>query len=205
MLLAIETAETACSAALSVGATIVDERHEMVGRGHAERLIPMIGDLLQGRRPGRILVDCGPGSFTGVRVGIAAARALALGWQVPVSGYSAMTLIAASGFSIHDGHAIAVVMAGGHGQIFVQCFQRAPFGALGPLKSLVPEEAAAMCKDIPLALGSGAPALAAAGWAGRTGLSAPRAADVRLLAEADRSLPPVPIYGRLPDARPSAG
>src|SRR3546814_4372879 len=64
-----------------------------------------------------------------------------------------MTLIAASGFSIHDGHAIAVVMAGGHGQLFVQCFQRAPFGALGPLKSLVPEEAAAMCKDIPLALG----------------------------------------------------
>src|SRR3546814_16107250 len=82
--------------------------------------------------------------------------------------------------------AIAVVMAGGHGQLFVQCFQRAPFGALGPLKSLVPEEAAALCKDIPLALGSGAPALAAAGWAGRTGLSAPRAADVRLLAEAAR-------------------
>src|SRR3546814_12928995 len=77
----------------------------MVGRGHAERLIPMIGDLLQGRRPGRILVDCGPGSFTGVRVGIAAARALALGWQVPVSAYSAMPLIAASGISIHDGNA----------------------------------------------------------------------------------------------------
>src|SRR3546814_10196014 len=88
---------------------------DLVWRGHAGRLIPMICELLQGRRPGRILVDCGPGSFTGVRVGIAAARALALGWQVPVSGYSAMTLIAASGFSIHDGHAIAVVMAGGHG------------------------------------------------------------------------------------------
>src|SRR3546814_11831586 len=103
----------------------------MVGRGHAERLIPMIGELLQGRRPGRILVDCGPGSFTGVRVGIAAARALALGWQVPASGYSAMTLIAASGFSIHDGHAIAVVMAGGHGQIFVQCFQNRQSVMLG--------------------------------------------------------------------------
>src|SRR3546814_19632417 len=110
----------------------------MVGRGHAERLIPMIGELLQGRRPRRILVDCGPGSFTGVRVGIAAARAPALGWQVPVSGYSAMTLIAASGFTIHDGHALAVVVAVGTGKPFVTCFTRAHFGALGPPKSPVP-------------------------------------------------------------------
>src|SRR3546814_12014726 len=107
----------------------------MVGRGHAERLIPMIGELLQGRRPGRILVDCGPGSFTGVRVGIAAARALALGWQVPVSGSSALTLIAASGFSIHDGPATAVVMAGGHGPPFIQCVHPAPFVDLGPRQS----------------------------------------------------------------------
>src|SRR3546814_21160591 len=62
-----------------------------------------------------------------------------------------------------------------------------------------------MCKDIPLALGSGAPALAAAGWEGRTGLSAPRAADVPLLAAADRSLRPVPVYDRLPDPRSSPG
>src|SRR3546814_20140610 len=107
-----------------------------------------------------------------------------------------MTLIAASGFSIHDGHAIAVVMAGGHGQLFAQCFQRAPFGSQGPLTSLVPEESAAMCKDIPLALGSGAPALAAAGRAGSTGLSGPRAWVVRLLGVGARHLAPVPVYGR---------
>ena len=52
----------------------------MVGRGHAERLVPMIAELLGGRRPDAILVDCGPGSFTGVRVGLAAAHGLAIGW-----------------------------------------------------------------------------------------------------------------------------
>ena len=68
----------------------------MVGRGHAERLLPMIEELLGGRRPTAILVDCGPGSFTGVRVGLAAAHGLAIGWRVPLAGYSSLALIAAA-------------------------------------------------------------------------------------------------------------
>ena len=88
MLLVIDSATAACSAAL-IGAdgALVDERHELVGRGHAERLVPMIAELLGGRRPASILVDCGPGSFTGVRVGLAAAHGLAIGWRVPLAGY----------------------------------------------------------------------------------------------------------------------
>ena len=95
MLLVIESATAACSVALIDGETLIDERHEIVGRGHAERLIPMISEMLGDRRPDAILVDCGPGSFTGVRVGLAAAQGLAIGWGVPLAGYSAMALIAA--------------------------------------------------------------------------------------------------------------
>src|SRR3954452_22231397 len=94
--LVIETATPACSVALLRGDEVVGEAHEIVGRGHAERLLPMIEALLAGRRPNAILVDCGPGSFTGVRVGIAAAHGLAIGWQVPLSGYSSMAAIAAA-------------------------------------------------------------------------------------------------------------
>ena len=80
--LVIETATAACSVALiedaADGLRVIDARHDVVGRGHAERLLPMIEELLAGRRPSSILVDCGPGSFTGVRVGLAAAHGLAI-------------------------------------------------------------------------------------------------------------------------------
>ena len=56
----------------------------------------MIADLLAGRIADAILVDCGPGSFTGVRVGLAAAHGLAIGWKVPLAGYSSLALIAAA-------------------------------------------------------------------------------------------------------------
>src|SRR5215207_4559669 len=95
MLLAIDTATAACSVALIERGHIIDERHEAVGRGHAERLVPMLDEMLRQRRPTAIAVDCGPGSFTGVRVGLAAAHGLAIGWQVPLSGYSSLSLIAA--------------------------------------------------------------------------------------------------------------
>ena len=59
MLLVIDSATAACSAALIEDDRLLDERHELVGRGHAERLLPMIADLLAGRIPTAILVDCG--------------------------------------------------------------------------------------------------------------------------------------------------
>src|SRR3712207_4873202 len=94
MLLVIDSATAACSVALIDGESLVAERHEVIGRGHAERLMPVVEELLDGRRPNAIAVDCGPGSFTGVRVGLAAAHGLAIGWQVPLHGYSSLALIA---------------------------------------------------------------------------------------------------------------
>lgn len=198
MLLVIDSASGACSAALIAGGAVIDERHEIVGRGHAERLVPMIDDLLAGRRPTEILVDCGPGSFTGVRVGLAAASGLAIGWGVPLTGYSSMALTAASAPA---GEAVTVALAGGHGQLFVQSYGGDPLRALDDLRSLDPGDAAAAPSPLSI-YGSGAATLVAArghGSAHNPGLCA---ADAIRLPAALRSLPPLPIYGRAPDARP---
>ena len=196
--LVIETVTPACSVALlGADGRLLDERHEVVERGHAERLLPMIETLLSGRRPAAILVDCGPGSFTGVRVGLAAAHGLAIGWGVPVSGYSSMALIAAaSGAS-----APAVALLGGHGELFVQEYGGDPIAPIGELKSLAPDAAAAAIAA-PVVLGSGAIVVVEARGHGEWRDALPRAADALALPPALRSLPPKPIYGRGPDAKP---
>jgi len=200
MLLVIDSATAACSVALFDGSHLLGERHEVVGRGHAERLIPMIGDLLEGRRPSAILVDCGPGSFTGVRVGLAAAHGLAIGWGVPLTGYSSMAAIAA----MHGGGGdVGVALQGGHGQLFVQSYGHGPIAPLDELQSLTPDAAAAAIAA-PIVLGSGAEMLVTLRGYGEAVDALPRASAAADLPEALRSLPPRPIYGRAPDAKPMA-
>jgi tRNA threonylcarbamoyl adenosine modification protein YeaZ len=199
MILVIDTATAACSVALVEGGVLVDARHERVGRGHAERLLPMVEALLAGRRPGSILVDCGPGSFTGVRVGLAAAHGLAIGWGVPLAGYSSMAAVAAA--AAGAGGEIAVALEGGHGQLFVQTFGEERMRPLDMLRSLPPAEAAAVIGTHRVA-GSGAAALVAARGSGEAVDALPLAADARLLPAELRSLPARPIYGRAPDAKP---
>jgi tRNA threonylcarbamoyladenosine biosynthesis protein TsaB len=201
--LVIETATPACSIAMLDGVDVIAGRHEVVGRGHAERLVPMIGDMINevGATPGSILVDCGPGSFTGLRVGLAAARALGLAWSVPVHGCSSLALIAARTLADGDIAECGVALIGGHGELFVQAFSGDPLRPLDELASLVPEAAATALSAAVIA-GSGATALVAArGW-GEARDVLPSAADARLLPEALAALPPRPIYGRAPDAKP---
>jgi tRNA threonylcarbamoyladenosine biosynthesis protein TsaB len=196
MQLVIDSATAACSVALIDGPRLIDERHEVIERGHAERLLPMIADLLGKRRPTSILVDCGPGSFTGVRVGLAAAHGLAIGWRVPLAGYSSLALIAAAAGLDRVG----VALHGGHGQLFVQSYG----GDLLPideLRSLPPDEAARAISASQV-LGSGAESLVSARGFGEAQHALPRAADARLLPPSLRALPARPIYGRAPDAKP---
>lgn len=198
MLLVIDSATAACSVALlGPDGTVLDSAHEVVGRGHAERLLPMVEAMLAGRRPDSILVDCGPGSFTGVRVGLAAARGLGIGWGIPVAGYSSMALIAAASGE----RGVAVALVGGHGELFVQEHGGDPIVPLGELRSLSPAEAAADTAA-PLVLGSGARSLVEARGSGEWRDVLPRAADAWSLPPPLRSLPARPIYGRAPDARP---
>ena len=178
----IETATSACSVALIEDGVVTASDAAVVGRGHAERLVPMIAALPDGGRADAIWVDCGPGSFTGIRVGVAAARGLGFGWGVPVTGYSSMALIAAAWFARHDDDDVTVVIEGGHGEVFVQSFVRHAIEAPGTLVS-VPRELANVAGT-------------------RAGDVPPDARDAILLSQV--TLPPRPIYGRAPDALPMA-
>jgi tRNA threonylcarbamoyladenosine biosynthesis protein TsaB len=195
--LSISTTTAACSVALLDGATIIAQQHEEVGRGHAERLIPMIQTLPGQGRADAIWVDCGPGSFTGTRVGLAAARALGLAWAVPVLGFSSLALIAAAGPGEDQ---VAVALVGGHGELFVQQFRSMPLAPAADVRSLRPDVAALEITAQRI-LGSGAASLLAARGFGTAEDALPRAADAALLPEALRILPPSAIYVRAPDAR----
>lgn len=199
-LLVIDTVSAACSAALlDAAGTIIAEHHETIHRGHAERLMPAIAAMLGDRRPDAILVDCGPGSFTGLRVGLAAAHGLAIGWSVPLNGYSACALLAAMAEAA--GAPVTAALAGGHGQLFVQSFAGDPLAPTDLLQSLGPVDAAC-ASEAELVIGSGAQALVdARGW-GEARELLPRASAALLLPAALRALPPRPLYGRAPDAKP---
>ncbi len=88
--LVIDCATEACSVALFDQDILLSGDFRKLGRGHAEHLVPMIAALPDRGRAARIAVALGPGSFTGVRVGLAAARALALVWQAELVGYSTL-------------------------------------------------------------------------------------------------------------------
>lgn len=191
--------------ALIDGDTIIAAVNERVGRGHAERLIPMIASLPGGGRAEVILAGCGPGSFTGIRIGLAAARGLALAWGGSAFGYSTLGLTAATYFqtvqdSTGDVDAVTIVNEAGHGEVFVQRFGRAPFTALSALTSLTPEDAALHLAGATLG-GSAAHKIAALVPVRSHLPSDPDARYVMQLSPPERSLAPSPIYGRAPDAK----
>ena len=200
MILAIDTSTAACTAALFDGAgRCIGRRDELIGRGHAERLAPMLVELLDGREAEEILVGVGPGSFTGLRVGIAAAHGLAIGWNARLHGLSSLALLAASAGA--EG-AVAAAMTGGHGELFVQEFDSALHPA-GELLNLPPALAAAQV-SADLVAGPGAAALVEARGSGRVIDAWPSASQVLRLSEPLRQLPPSPLYARAPDAKAMA-
>ena len=202
--LAIDSATEACSVALLDDGVLVAGEFRMLGRGHAEQLVPMIAALPGKGRAARIAVSIGPGSFTGVRVGLAAAKALALAWNAQLVGYPTLALIAAMALEGRDAAAVTVAMTGGHGEWFVQGFDRAG-ASLDGLASLRPDEAVTASGE-PLVAGSQAEALVAARGHGEALALWPDARALGLLSPAHFVADPHPLYGRAPDARlPSAG
>lgn len=201
MILAFDTSSAACTAALFDGpGECVARKDERIGRGHAERLVPMLDELLGGRRAERILVGVGPGSFTGIRVAVAAAHGLAIGWNAELMGMSSLALLAAGARPRVD---VAAAVIGGHGEIFVQQFNGSTGMPTGELMNLPPAAAAAMT-SAELIVGSAARMLVdARGW-GEAVDALPSAADALKLPESLRSLDPRPVYARAPDAKAKA-
>lgn len=197
MLLAFDTSTSACTAALfDDDGRCVSRRDELIGRGHAERLVPMIAEMLEGRAADSILVGVGPGSFTGIRVGIAAAHGLAIGWKAKLSGMSSLALIAASSAGGQD---IATAILGGHGELFVQQFAM-DLHPTSPILNLPPAEAATSVSAHRV-VGSGASALVEDRGFGEAAEAWPSAANALQLPPSLLSLPPDPLYARSPDAR----
>jgi tRNA threonylcarbamoyladenosine biosynthesis protein TsaB len=177
--LVIDTATKACSVALYDGETLLACAHEIIGRGHAERLLPLISGLPECGKPDRIFVDVGPGSFTGIRVGVAAAKALGFAWQVPVHGFSCLQLVAAMArHKTGKNDAVNVVMTGGHGEYFHQRFGSNGLPA-NEIRSLTPVQ-------VEKEIGVGYAAGDASHW--------------YLIADI-APLTPSPTYGRAPDAK----
>lgn len=200
-MLAIETASEACSVALFDGAQLIAHVHRIMARGHAEALIPMIAALPDKGRSNGILVSLGPGSFTGVRIGIAAARALGFAWQAEVLGYPTLALIAAQAKA---GAPVTVCMNGGHGEWFVQDFA-ADGAPANPLRSLTPAAAASAGAQAIIA-GNRAAEFAAVLDGDRCVVDLlPDAGQIGLISQALLTNRLSPIYGRGADAKPMAG
>ena len=198
MILAIDTSTAACTAALfdSAGNSIA-HRDEVIGRGHSERLVPILDEMLAGRRASRILVGVGPGSFTGIRVGIAAAQGLAIAWDCELSGMSSLALLAAGANASGN---VAAAVDGGHGELFVQQFGAASLKPMTQLHNVPPSQAAQVI-GAETVVGPGALSLVEARGRGRAVEALPSAKNALRLPEELRSLSPKPIYARAPDAR----
>ena len=198
MLLAFDTSSAACTVALFDGdGACLARADEVIGRGHAERLVPMIAEVMDGRAASQIIVGVGPGSFTGIRVAIAAAHGLAIGWDAELKGMSSLALLAAG--AANDG-LVAAAVTGGHGELFVQQFDAVTLEATSSLHNAVPAEAARRT-DAPLVVGSGAKALVDARGSGEASERWPSAANADRLPVGLRELSPKPLYARAPDAR----
>ena len=195
----IDCATPACSVALFYDNDLIAGTFEVLGRGHAERLVPMIADLPERGRAETIAVARGPGSFTGVRIGLAVARSLAFAWGTRLQGYSTMALVAAMARQQAGAQPLTVAMDGGHGEWFVQGFAEDGSPQAEPV-SMRPEDAVA---SFPASLIAGSVADRFVELA-RTGTSIQSYSDARAFpALGLHALSPetAPIYGRAPDAR----
>jgi tRNA threonylcarbamoyl adenosine modification protein YeaZ len=201
-LLAIETASEACSVALLEGERLIAYDHRVLGRGHAETLVPMIDALPDKGKAARILVSLGPGSFTGVRIGLATARALGYAWGAEVLGYPTLALVGAQAQAEHPDAAITVCMNGGHGEWFVQDFINGQPDS--DMRSLTPAQAVAAGAQGVIAGNRAKEFAALLGDNRKTIELLPDASRVLLVPEELLTVRLTPIYGRGADAVPMA-
>jgi len=215
-LLAIDTTLEACS----VGVSADDARppvtiSEVIGRGHAERLLGMVRAAMVEAGLSfvdldRIAVTIGPGSFTGVRVGIAAARGLALVTGCPAVGIGTLAVLAERARALAGARSVLAVLDARRGEVYAQSFDR--HGApLGPPEAAAAALVAERVDQKTLLAGAGADQLLAelGSFDEARVVHRDAAPDVAALLRLGRHAPapagsPRPLYLRPPDAKPQA-
>jgi tRNA threonylcarbamoyladenosine biosynthesis protein TsaB len=213
--LAIDTALEACSAAvLDTGSgDVVSESMPMV-RGHAEALMPLIARVMKQADVAfsaldRVAVTTGPGSFTGLRVGIAAARGIGLAATKPVIGLTTLAAYAAPHIAQDDKTAIAVAIDARHQHVYLQIFGAGGRTLIAPRIVSIGDAVRAAAHGPVRIVGTGAAMLALA-WPSHEPpvlVDESRAPDIawvcRLAVAADEGASePKPLYLRAPDAQP---
>ena len=209
IVLAIDTAGVDCSAAVYDGTArrLLAERTEMIGRGHAEKLMATIDAALdeagvQLSAVGRIAVTVGPGSFTGIRVGVAAARGLALSLGVESVGISTLETLA--NMAEETARPVLAAMDAKRDEIYLQRFSasRVPEGE-PEMVSLDRFREIAAARDWQIAGSAGALLADPDAETEKDRFSISVVA--RLGADAKAAGKPKPLYLRGPDAKPQTG
>jgi tRNA threonylcarbamoyladenosine biosynthesis protein TsaB len=202
IVLGLDTCLSACSVAVVDGERILAARSEAMARGHQERLAPLTAEVMAQAgqafdRIERVGVTVGPGSFTGLRVGLAFAKGLAAALGVPAVGVGVLEALATS-----EPHGLTfAVLDARRGQVYLQAFEDGQ--ALMAPDVLPVEVAAARMAEI----SAGRPATligSGAGLLGDPDAASPVGADPAVVARlaANRpALAPKPLYLRAPDAR----
>jgi tRNA threonylcarbamoyladenosine biosynthesis protein TsaB len=233
IILAFDTTFDACSVCVARGGDALASARERFETGHAERLVPMIDEVMS--RAGvrfddldRIAVTVGPGTFTGTRIGIAAARGLALATGIATVGVSSLAVMAAvvadalaaveagagALCASPAGAELAIAVDARRGEVYAQLFDIAGRETKSPPRLLSVEDAALLGGNAPLLIaGSGAAAVAAtAARSGRVAVACLPGLlpDATALARIAAGLlatdaPLLPLYLRAPDAKPQDG
>lgn len=214
--LAIDTALEACSAAVldPAGGITASESLAMT-RGHAETLMPLIARVMNGAgvefaQLDRIAVTTGPGSFTGLRVGISAARGIALAAGKPAVGLSTLAALAAPLIATDDGTQVVAAIDARHEHIYLQVFGVNGRTLVGPRVASLRDAARAAMAAPARIVGSAANKMAAAWPKGAEpplSVEQRAAPDIEWIARlgaaaTDGYSPPKPLYLREPDAQP---
>ncbi|MFZ4533190.1 MAG: tRNA (adenosine(37)-N6)-threonylcarbamoyltransferase complex dimerization subunit type 1 TsaB [Alsobacter sp.] len=216
-ILAIDTALEACSAAVFEAGSADPLAAETLpmARGHAEALMPMLDRVVSATAGGfgalgRVAVTVGPGSFTGLRVGISAARAIALAAGIPAVGVTTLSAFAAPAVSAGQPSPVAAAIDARHGALFLHVMAAGGRTIVAP-RFVTARDGARLLGSGPIRIvGSGAAILAVEArtmgvevqsittepapliqWVARLGLVADPAHAL-----------PKPFYLRAPDARP---
>lgn len=164
-LLALDTATEACSAAVWVDG-IVHARFEIAGRDHTQKLLPAVAAVLAeaGLRYAQLdglVCGLGPGSFAGVRIGVAFTKGVALAHELPAVGVSSLALLAQRALNAGGAEQVLAAIDARMGEVYFQCFVRDADG----LARASSEAVVAAPDAVPLLTQAGPWLAAGSGWA----------------------------------------